>query len=191
MIHLIGNAHIDPVWLWKRSEGLAEIRATFRSALERMKEFSEYHFTSACAYYYAWIEAVDPPMLREIQQRVQEGRWHIAGGMWVQPDNHIPSGESLVRHFLYSQRTFRRLFGQTARVGYLVDSFGQNGMTPQLLKKAGMDYFVFQRPDLTEKDWETELFLWESPDGSRVLCYRMPKPYGEQCGGVLADELID
>ncbi len=191
MIHLIGNAHIDPVWLWKRSEGLAEIRATFRSALERMKEFSEYHFTSACAYYYAWIEAVDPPMLREIQQRVQEGRWHIAGGMWVQPDNHIPSGESLVRHFLYSQRTFRQLFGQTARVGYLVDSFGQNGMTPQLLKKAGMDYFVFQRPDLTEKDWETELFLWESPDGSRVLCYRMPKPYGEQCGGVLADELID
>lgn len=190
MIHLIGNAHIDPVWLWKKSEGLAEIRATFRSALERMKEFPEYHFTSACAYYYLWIEATDPGMLAEIRRRVREGRWHIAGGMWVQPDNNIPSGEAMARHFLYSQRAFLRLFGETARVGYLVDSFGHNGMTPQLLKKAGMDCFVFQRPGETEKDLESELFRWESPDGSQVLCYRMLEPYGEQYGNELSDEVI-
>ena len=54
-IYLIGNAHIDPVWLWKKSEGLSEILSTYRSALDRMKEFPDYIFTSACASYYQWV----------------------------------------------------------------------------------------------------------------------------------------
>ena len=38
-VHLVGNAHLDPVWLWRWQDGLAEIKATFRSALDRMEEF--------------------------------------------------------------------------------------------------------------------------------------------------------
>ena len=77
--YLIGNAHIDPVWLWRWQEGFSEIRATFRSALDRMNDYPDFRFTSACAVYYEWIEKVDPEMFAEIRQRVKEGRWNIVG----------------------------------------------------------------------------------------------------------------
>ncbi|MGI6536792.1 MAG: hypothetical protein ACOX22_00220 [Caldicoprobacterales bacterium] len=116
-IHMIGNAHIDPVWQWRWQEGYAEIKATFRSALDRMEEFPDFIFTSACASYYKWIEENEPKMFEEIKARIREGRWVIAGGMWVQPDCNIPSGESFVRHTLYSQRYFLKKFGKAAKTG--------------------------------------------------------------------------
>jgi len=178
-IHMIGNAHIDPVWLWRWPEGLAEIKATFRAALDRMDEFPGYIFTSACAFYYRWVEENAPDIFAEIQTRVGEGRWAIAGGMWIQSDCNIPSGESFVRQLLYSQLYFREKFGKFCRVGYNVDSFGHNGMLPQLLKKAGIDYYVFMRPDDREKKGIGNLFWWESPDGSRVLTFKLPFNHGD------------
>ena len=102
--YLIGNAHLDPVWQWRISEGLSLIRSTFRSALDRMKENENYKFTSACAGYYYWISQIDPEMFEEIKARVKEGRWGVVGGMWVQPDCNIPSGEAFCRHFLSASR---------------------------------------------------------------------------------------
>ena len=110
--YLIGNAHLDPVWQWRVSEGLSLIRSTFRSALDRMNENENYKFTSACSGYYFWIKKIDPDMFKEIQQRVKEGRWGFVGGMWVQPDCNIPSGEAFCRHFLYSQRFLKENFGE-------------------------------------------------------------------------------
>ena len=79
-LYLIGNAHLDPVWLWRWQEGFSEILATFRSALDRMNEFPDFKFTSACAAYYEWVELADPEMFAEIKARVAEGRWGIVGG---------------------------------------------------------------------------------------------------------------
>ena len=175
---LIGNAHIDPVWLWKLPEGLAEIKATFRSALDRMKEFDGYIFTCACASYYQWVERSAPSMFEEIRGRIREGRWVIAGGMWVQPDCNLPSGEAFARHLLYSQRYFKEKFGITALFGYNVDSFGHNGMLPQLFRKSGIESYVMMRPDRREKpDLPDTAFNWESPDGSSVTVYRIPFAY--------------
>ncbi|HIW74953.1 MAG TPA: alpha-mannosidase [Firmicutes bacterium] len=182
-ITLVGNAHIDPVWLWKRCEGLSEVKSTFRSALDRMREFPDYIFTCACASYYRWIEAVDPGMFDEIRGRVAEGRWSVAGGMWVQPDCNLPSGEAFARHFLYSQRYFTEKFGAAATVGYNVDSFGHNGMLPQLLRQAGLDSYVFTRPGAEEKPGLPHLFLWESPDGSRVTAFRTVFGYNHSLNG--------
>jgi alpha-mannosidase len=176
-VHLVGNAHLDPVWLWRWQDGLAEIKATFRSALDRMEEFPEFIFTSACAAYYEWIEENSPEMFEEIKQRVKEGRWVITGGWWIQPDCNIPSGESFARHSLYSQRYFESKFGIIAKVGYNVDSFGHSGMLPQILKKSGMDYYVFMRPGDHEKELPGNLFWWESMDGSRVMTYKIPYGY--------------
>ena len=175
--YLIGNAHLDPIWLWKLPEGLAEIKATFQSALDRMEEFPDYIFTAACASYYAWVEANEPAMFEKIKQRVAEGRWAIAGGMWIQPDCNIPCGESFARQLLYSQRYFREKFGCYATVGYNVDSFGHNGMLPQLLSKAGITGYVFLRPNAeTEKpELPENLFVWQSPDGSQLLAYTFPR----------------
>lgn len=180
-LYLLGNGHLDPVWLWQLPEGMAEVKATFRSALDRMKEFPGYIFTSACASYYAWVEANEPKMFEEIKQRVEEGRWAIAGGMWVQPDCNIPAGESFARHILQSQRYFKEKFGMIAKIGYNVDSFGHNGMLPQILKKGGMIGYIYERPNGTNENpsLENDLIMWESPDGTQLPTYRIPTGYGD------------
>ncbi|MEI6580176.1 MAG: alpha-mannosidase, partial [Eubacteriales bacterium] len=178
-IFLIGNAHLDPVWLWRKTEGFAEIKSTFRSALDRMNEFPDYIFTASSASYYKWIEESEPEMFEEIKQRVAEGRWVLAGGLWVQPDCNIPSGEAFARHMLYSQRYYMSKFGKICEFGYNVDSFGHNGMLPQLLKHGGMNAYVMMRPDKHENpSLPTALFNWESPDGSNALTFRIPDGYG-------------
>ncbi|MDD4774347.1 MAG: glycoside hydrolase family 38 C-terminal domain-containing protein, partial [Eubacteriales bacterium] len=176
-IYMIGNAHLDPVWMWQWQEGCAEVKATFRSALDRMNEFPDFKFTCAAAVTYAWIEDICPEMFDEIKQRISEGRWIIAGGWWVQPDCNLPSGESFVRQALYSQRFFNDKFGVTAKVGYNVDSFGHNQSIPQFLKKSGMDYYIFMRPGEHEKHLESNVFVWQSPDGTSVPAFRIPFTY--------------
>ncbi len=189
--YLIANAHLDPVWQWRVPEGLSLVKSTFRSALDRMNEFPDYTFTSACAGYYKYIKLSEPEMFKEIQQRVKEGRWAIVGGMWVQPDCNIPSGEAFCRHMLYSQKFFKENFGFTVKTGYNVDSFGHNGMLPQLLKKSGIDNYVYQRPDnrLEKPNLPFEnLHLWQSPDGSIINCFHIPDGYG---GNVEQERLDD
>ncbi|MCK5128338.1 MAG: alpha-mannosidase [Clostridiales bacterium] len=172
-IYLIGNAHLDPVWLWQWQEGYSEIKATFQSALDRMDEDDEFIFTCGAIGQFKWVEENCPEMFEEIKIRVKQGRWQIVGGWWVQPDCNAPCGESFARHSLYSQRYLKEKFGMMATTGYNVDSFGHNYMIPQILKKSGMDNYVFMRPGASEKDIPDPLFWWESPDGSRVLTFRI------------------
>lgn len=176
-LHMIGNAHIDPVWLWTWQEGFHEVLASFRSALDRLSEYDDFVFVSSSAVFYEWVEKSDPGMFEEIRARVREGRWEIVGGWWLQPDCNLPSGESFVRQVLYGQHYFKEKFGVTATVGYNVDSFGHHGMLPQLLRKGGLDAYVFLRPGPHEKGLPGRLFWWESGDGSRVLAYRIPFEY--------------
>lgn len=176
-LHMIGNAHLDPVWLWQWQEGFQAAKATFRSALDRMHESEDFLFTSSSAAIYEWVERNDPRMFEEIKGRVAEGRWQIVGGWWIQPDCNIPGGESFVRQGLYGQRYFQEKLGVTARVGYNVDSFGHHGMLPQILKKSGLDYYVMMRPQPAEKGLPGRLFWWEADDGSRVLTFRIPFTY--------------
>lgn len=177
ILYLIGNAHIDPVWFWQWPEGFHEVKATFRSALDLMKEFPEFVFVASSAAFYEWVEHSDPELFAEIQQRVSEGRWGLVGGWWIEPDCNLPCGESFVRQGLYGQRYFMEKFGRIAKVGYNVDSFGHNGMLPQILKKSGLDCYIFMRPMPYEKDLPGRLFWWESTDGSRILTYRLPFDY--------------
>jgi alpha-mannosidase len=177
--HMIGNAHIDPVWLWPWQEGLSVVHSTFRSALDRMNETPEFAFTASSAQFYEWVAETDPQMLAEIRRRVEEGRWDFVGGWWVEPDINIPNGESLVRQGLYGQLTFRKLFGCIAKVGYNPDSFGHVGTLPQILKLQGLDSYVFMRPQRHEKKLPADLFWWESPDGSSVLTFRIPISYND------------
>ena len=178
-IKLIGNAHLDPIWLWRWQEGCAEVLQTFRSALDRLKEYNDFVFTCSSAAYYKWVEEIDPQMFEEIRTMVKKGRWVPMGGWWVQPDCNMPSGESFARQALYSQLYYNEKFGITCKTGYNVDSFGHNAMLPQLLRKGGMDFYVFQRPGMHENDQIPEnLFWWDSADGSRVLTYHIPDGYG-------------
>ena len=173
---MIGNAHIDPVWLWQWPEGYQEVRATFASAVERLREYPDFVFTCDSIAFFEWVEESDADLFEQIRAWIAEGRWQVIGGWWVEPDCNIPSGESYVRQALYGQRYLRDRFGITATTGANIDSFGHNATIPQLLRRSGMDSYVFLRPGPQEKELPT-LFHWESPDGSRVLAYRIPHEY--------------
>ena len=177
--HLIGQAHIDPVWLWPWSEGISVVHSTFRSALDMMNEYPDFAFTASSALFYQWIEENDPEMLREIRKRVEEGRWNAVGGWWVEPDMNMLCGESLVRQGLYGQLTLQRLIGRRATVAFNPDSFGHTGTIPQIIKLQGMENYVFMRPGAKEKNLPADLFWWEGPDGTKVLTYRIPVSYND------------
>jgi alpha-mannosidase len=177
--HMIGNGHIDPVWLWPWSEGISVVHSTFRSALDRMKETADFTFTTSSAQFFQWVADNDPSMLAEIRHRVEEGRWNIVGGWWVEPDMNIPCGEAMVRQGLYGQLTFQRLLGHRATVATNPDSFGHPGSLPQIIKLQGMENYIFMRPGPKEKSIPADLFWWESPDGTRVLTYRIQFSYND------------
>lgn len=181
-LHMIGNAHLDPVWLWNWQEGYQEAKATFRSALDRMQEDPEFIFTCGATICYEWVEKNNPAMFEEIRQRVKEGRWQLVGGWIVQSDCNLPCGEAFARQSLYGQQYFLSRFGKAAKTGYNVDSFGHCAALPQILQQSGMENYVFMRPMPHEKALPGRLFWWKSPDGARVLTYQIPFEYCSQAG---------
>jgi len=170
-VHVIGDTHIDPVWLWPWHEGVSVVLSTFRSALDRMNETPSLTFSSGSAQFYQWVADNDPAMLDEIRRRIGEGRWEVTTGWWVEPDMNIPSGEAMARQGLYGQRTMERLLGLRTKIFYSADAFGQAGMLPQILRLQGIDNFMFTRPGDSEKKLPF-VFWWETPDGSRMLASR-------------------
>ena len=178
-IHIIGNAHLDPIWLWRWQEGCGEVLQTFRCAVERIKQYKGFVFTCSSASYYKWVEEIDPELFTEIKKLVKKGKWVPVNGWWVQPDCNMPSAESFARQALYSQLYYYEKFGKICKTGYNVDSFGHNAMLPQLLNNGGMRCYVMMRPGMHENPEIPEnLFWWDSADGSRVLTYRIPYSYG-------------
>src|SRR3569833_337548 len=176
-LHMIGNAHIDAVWLWPWQEGFQEARATFRAALDRIAEYPDFVFTCDSVGYLAWIEEHAPGLFAELREQVRAGRFESVGGWWGEPDVNIPGGEGFVRHALYSQRFLADRFGTMASVGCNVDPFGQNAVLPQLLLQSGMDSYVFMRPQPHEAELPGPTFWWRAADGSQVLTYRIPHEY--------------
>jgi alpha-mannosidase len=174
---MIAQAHLDPVWLWRWTEGQAEALATSQSALDRLAEYPALHFTRGEAQVYEWIEDENPVMFQAIRQRISQDRWHLVNGMVIQPDMNLPQGESFVRQALLGKGYFWRRFGQEVKVAYCVDSFGHAGTLPQILKKCGFEHYVFMRPQEHEKDLPPQAFWWQGPDDSRLLAFRISRSY--------------
>src|ERR1039458_4304401 len=146
VIHMVGTTHFDPVWLWTWDEAMASIRSTFRSALARIEEEPRLIYSYSCPSVFEWVRQSDPDLFGEIQRRVREGRWNLVEGWWLEPDCNCAAGESYARHGLYGQRYLQRTFGRGTHGGFNTDSFGHNLMLPQILKKSGIDFYVFGRP---------------------------------------------
>ena len=177
-IDVVGNSHLDVVWLWELVDGIQVLRNTWRTATKLLAKYPRMHFAASSAYYYVLLEREDPALLARIRSLVPEGRWDLVGGWWIEPDANMPSGESLARQGLYGQRTLRRLFGCTARIAWTPDTFGYPWTLPQILLGSGLDGFVTQKLRWNDRNpWPAGLdaFWWEGPDGSRVLTY---VPYG-------------
>lgn len=178
-LYMIGNTHFDPVWLWKWDEAMASIRATFRSALDRMVEDEDFVYSFATPPVFEWIKNTDPEMFAEIKQRVKEGRWELAEGWWVQPDCYSACGESYVRQGLYGQKYLKENFGMLSNCVFNVDSFGHSPALPQILKKSHIDYYCFIRPEKHHIALEKPLFKWRGIDGSEILTFRAEEAYSK------------
>jgi alpha-mannosidase len=177
-IDVVGNSHLDVVWLWELVDGIEVLRNTWRTATKLLARYPRMHFAASSASYYALLERSDPALLDRIRTLVRAGRWDLVGGWWVEPDANMPSGESLIRQGLYGQRTLRRLFGRTATIAWTPDTFGYPWTLPQILLGSGLDGFVTQKLRWNDRNpWPAgqDAFWWEGPDGSRVLAY---VPYG-------------
>lgn len=181
-MHLICNAHLDPVWLWRWEEGLGEALSTFRIAAEFCENYDGFIFNHNEALLYEWIEEYDPALFNRIQGLVNAGKWHIMGGWYVQPDCNMPSGESFTRQILYGKRYFMEKFGVEPKTAINFDPFGHTRGLVQIMAKSGYDSYIFCRPDISLKDLPGEDFTWVGTDGSEITGHRSYRFYLSQKG---------
>ena len=166
------NAHIDAAWLWRQGETVQVAKNTFTSVLDMMDERPDFTYTQSAAAYYEWMRTMYPQVFKRIQQRTNEGRWEVVGGMWIEPDCNLPSGESWMRQLLYSKRYFKKFLGVDVKIGWNPDSFGYNWNMPEFYRSAGIDAFITQKIGWNDTNvFPYRVFWWDSPDGSRILSY--------------------
>ncbi len=189
-IHLVCNAHLDPVWLWDWEEGAGEALSTFRSAASLCQEFPGFIFNHNEAILYRWVEEYEPALFKRIQRLVKEKRWHILGGWYIQPDCNMPSGESFVRQILVGKRYFQKKFGIDIRTASNLDPFGHSQGLVQILAKAGYDSYIFCRPGLADGSLPAEDFVWVGFDGSEVMASIASAHYNSP-GGEAKKKVLD
>jgi alpha-mannosidase len=182
---LICHAHLDPVWLWEWEEGLGAALATFRSAVELCESHEGFVFNQNEALLYEWVEEYEPALFRRIQKLVKEGRWHIMGGWYLQPDCNLPAGESVVRQIERGLGYFQEKFGVRPCTAINFDSFGHSRGIVQILRRFGYDSYLICRPDNSFLPLDSNEFVWQGFDGSEVLVKRIPELYNSPMGGAL------
>ncbi|HBG26182.1 MAG: alpha-mannosidase [Planctomycetes bacterium GWF2_41_51] len=181
-VHLICNAHLDPVWLWEWEEGAAEAISTFRVAADLCEKYPNFIFNHNEAILYKWIQQFDLTLFKRIQKLVRAKRWNIMGGWFLQPDCNMSSGESLVRQILLGRNYFRQNFGVRPTTAVNVDSFGHSRGIVQILAKSGYDSYIFGRPQKQYMQLPDEEFLWKGYDGSEILASRIVGWYNTSFG---------
>ncbi|PSF38742.1 alpha-mannosidase [Aphanothece hegewaldii CCALA 016] len=173
--HLLGHAHLDLAWLWPIQETWEVAQKTFNSVLKLQKYFSELKFGQSSPVLYEWIENNRFELFTQIQEAYKAKSWELLGGMWVEPEVNLISGESLIRQLLYGQNYFKEKFGTITKVAWLPDTFGFPWQLPQIFKQAGIEYFVTGKlhwNDTTK--FPHGVFWWKSPDGTQLLSLMSP-----------------
>ena len=180
-IHMICNAHIDPIWQWDLPEGISATLSTFYSAAKLSDEF-DYVFCHNEVTVYKYVEEYAPELFEKIKELVKAGKWHVMGGWHLQPDCNMPSGESFVRQIREGQRYFMEKFGVCPRVAINLDPFGHSVGLVQIVKKCGQDGYLFARPFNHELTLPCEQFIWRGLDGSEIKAIRITGGYGTPLG---------
>ena len=173
VVHLICNAHLDPVWQWQWEEGCAEALSTFRNAVQLIHQHPSFIFNHNESILYRWVLKYDPTLFTEIQKLVKARRWGISGGWYLQPDANLSSTESLIRHISEGRRFFKQYFNAEPSVAYNFDSFGHTGGLPQILQQSGYQMYIHLRPQHPDLELPSDLYRWQGVDGSQILGYRI------------------
>ncbi len=171
----VGHAHIDCAWLWPIRETKRKCARTFSNQLRLLERYPEHHFVCSQAVQYQWMKDEYPEIYREIAEQVRAGRWEPVGGMWVEPDSNIPSGESLVRQLVVGKRFFSDEFGVETHELWIPDVFGYSAALPQIARLAGVTSLVTQKMSWNDTNtFPHTTFWWEGHDGSRLLAHFPP-----------------
>ncbi len=176
-VHCVGHTHIDMAWLWRLKHTHEKASRSFSTVLRMMELFPEYIFLQTQPQLYEYIKEDFPEIYEEIKKRVKEGRWETDGGMWVEADCNLTSGESLTRQLLIGSRFLKEEFGKDVEYLWLPDVFGYSWALPQILKKSGIDMFM-----TTKISWNQynrmphDTFRWKGMDGSQVLTHFITTP---------------
>lgn len=177
-LHAVGHTHIDVAWLWRLKHTREKAQRSFSTVLRLMERYDEYVFLQTQPQLYQYIQQDCPELFEKIRQKVAEGKWEAAGGMWVEADCNLSSGESLVRQLLHGTRFFEREFGKKCEYLWLPDVFGYSWALPQILKQCEIETFM-----TTKISWNqfntipNDLFFWRGMDGSEILTYFIDTPY--------------
>lgn len=168
----IGHTHIDVAWWWTVAQTREKVARSFATVLKLMEEYPNYKFMSSQPVLYQFLKERYPEVYARIKQRVAEGRWEPEGGMWLEADCNLTSGESLVRQFVHGKRFFRDEFGVDCKILWLPDVFGYSGALPQIMKKAGIDYFMTTKLSWNQIDKvPNDTMMWRGIDGTEVLTH--------------------
>lgn len=171
-IAAIGHAHIDSAWLWPVRETIRKVARTTSSMTALIDEQPEFLYGMSSAQQYAWLKEHRPEVFERVKAAVADGRFLPLGGMWVESDTVMPTGESLVRQFAHGQRFFEREFGIRSKGVWLPDSFGYSPALPQLMRRAGFEWFFTQKISWNQRNvFPHHSFLWEGIDGSRMFTH--------------------
>lgn len=172
----VGHAHIDTAWLWPVDESIRKIARTFVNQLNLLEQYPSYIFGSSAPQHLVFLQEHYPALFEKVKCKVAEGRWELQGGMWVEADCNIPSGESLVRQFLYGKNYYKDEFGEDVKNLWLPDVFGYSAALPQIMKGAGVDYFLTQKLSWNQfNTFPHHTFLWRGIDGSEVITHFPPE----------------
>lgn len=176
-VYTVGHTHIDTAWLWRLKNTREKCERSFSTVMRLMEMFPEYFFLQTQPQLYEWVKEDNPELYEQIKERVAQGRWEADGGMWVEADCNLTSGESLTRQILLGSRFIKEEFGKDVEFLWLPDVFGYSWALPQILKKSGIDMFM-----TTKISWNQynrmphDTFYWKGIDGSRVLTHFITTP---------------
>jgi len=173
-VSCIGHTHIDVAWLWPLEQTEQKAQRSFATVLELMEKYPEYKFMSSQPQLYEYVKKNAPEVYEKIKERVRDGRWEVEGGMWVECDCNLSSGESLIRQILHGKKFMKDEFGVESKCVWLPDVFGYSAAMPQIMKKCGIDYFVTSKISWSEfNKMPYDSFMWEGIDGSEIFTYFM------------------
>lgn len=178
----IGHTHIDVAWLWRLKHTREKCARSFSTVLRLMERYPEYIFLQTQPQLYEYVKNDYPELYEAIKQKVNDGSWEIDGGMWLEADCNIPSGESLVRQLLVGSRFIKEEFNKDVEYLWLPDVFGYSWALPQILKKSGINTFM-----TTKISWNQynrmphDTFNWRGIDGTEILTHFIttPEPWSQ------------
>lgn len=170
IINCLGHTHIDVEWLWAREQTREKIQRSFATAKSLMDKYPAYKFMLSQPELYRYLKEEAPEKFEELKALVKEGRWEPEGGMYLEADCNLISGESFVRQLMQGKKFFRDEFGKESRILFLPDVFGYSAALPQILKKSGIEHFVTSK--ISWNDTNTvpvDAFMWEGIDGTEIF----------------------